>query len=163
SDRTYDELVGLAAQAPPFGPLIDPDDPSFAEPGDMPARIGAYCTGTGQHAPTGQAAVVRCILESLALKQAATVDTLATATRHETGGVATGPRPWTCCEASPRPRAAGTPPPRRDARSSTGSSTARTCSEPTAPSRTGAAATPRPRAPSSTTRAATRQSCGSRA
>jgi rhamnulokinase len=83
SERTYDELVGLAAQAPPFGPLIDPDDPSFAEPGDMPARIAAYCTETGQDAPAGEAAVVRCILESLAVKQAATIDALAAATARD--------------------------------------------------------------------------------
>ena len=82
-ERSYEELVALAGQAPAFGPLIDPDDPSFAEPGDMPARIAAYCSATGQEVPTGEAAVVRCILESLALKQAATIDALAAATGRD--------------------------------------------------------------------------------
>jgi rhamnulokinase len=83
NERSYDELVALAAQAPAHGPLIDPDDPSFAEPGDMPARIAAYCATTGQDGPPDDAAVVRCILESLALKQAATVDALAAVTGRD--------------------------------------------------------------------------------
>ncbi|MER6949318.1 rhamnulokinase family protein [Nonomuraea sp. NPDC000554] len=47
--------------------VIDPDDPAFLPPGDMPARIAAYCARTGQRAPEGRAQVVRCILQSLAL------------------------------------------------------------------------------------------------
>lgn len=65
---TYDELVALAAQAPPFGALVDPDDSSFLEPGDMPARVADFCRRTGQPAPEGKGALVRCLLESLALK-----------------------------------------------------------------------------------------------
>jgi rhamnulokinase len=47
--------------------VIDPDDPSFLPPGDMPARIAAYCARTGQAPPEGRAQAVRCILQSLAL------------------------------------------------------------------------------------------------
>ncbi|WP_101785049.1 rhamnulokinase [Nonomuraea indica] len=47
--------------------VIDPDDPSFLPPGDMPARIAAYCARTGQPAPRDRAQAVRCILQSLAL------------------------------------------------------------------------------------------------
>ncbi|MFG3436800.1 rhamnulokinase family protein [Nonomuraea sp. NPDC047897] len=47
--------------------VIDPDDPSFLPPGDMPARIAAYCARTGQPAPENPAQAVRCILQSLAL------------------------------------------------------------------------------------------------
>ncbi|MGV9307596.1 rhamnulokinase [Nonomuraea sp. NPDC003727] len=47
--------------------VIDPDDPSFLPPGDMPARIAAYCARTGQPAPSSRPQAVRCILESLAL------------------------------------------------------------------------------------------------
>ncbi|WP_408638252.1 rhamnulokinase [Nonomuraea corallina] len=47
--------------------VIDPDDPAFLPPGDMPGRIAAYCARTGQPAPEGPAQVVRCILQSLAL------------------------------------------------------------------------------------------------
>ncbi|MEV0148908.1 MULTISPECIES: rhamnulokinase family protein [unclassified Nonomuraea] len=54
--------------------VIDPDDPSFLPPGDMPARIDAYCTRTGQRPPEGRAQAVRCILQSLALAYKRAVD-----------------------------------------------------------------------------------------
>ncbi|MGN9785248.1 rhamnulokinase [Nonomuraea sp. ZG12] len=69
--RTWGEpdLEPLLAEAGATGTdtVIDPDDPSFLPPGDMPARIAAYCARTGQRAPQGRAQVVRCILQSLAL------------------------------------------------------------------------------------------------
>jgi rhamnulokinase len=49
----------------------------FTEPGDMPSRIRAFCAGTGQPQPADPGAVARCILESLALKHAETIETLA--------------------------------------------------------------------------------------
>jgi rhamnulokinase len=64
------DLPGLlreAAAAPAFSVLIDPDDPSFLAPGDMPARIDAACRRSGQSSPATPAATTRCILESLAL------------------------------------------------------------------------------------------------
>jgi rhamnulokinase len=65
---TYDELVRLAEAAPAFASLVDPDDPAFLLPPNMPAAIGEFCRRTGQPAPTESGAVVRCCLESLALK-----------------------------------------------------------------------------------------------
>ncbi len=65
---SYDELAKMAEDAPPFGALIDPDDPSFLNPADMPKAIRAFCRRTGQTAPASQASFVRAILESLALK-----------------------------------------------------------------------------------------------
>lgn len=67
AEYTYDQLTDLAAKAKPFVSLVDPDDPSFASFGDMPARIAAFCRKTGQPAPTDHGAFVRCALESLAL------------------------------------------------------------------------------------------------
>ena len=64
---SYDELTALADAAPPFGPVIDPDDPVFLPPGDMPARIRAFCERTGQPVPGSEGEVLRCVLESLAL------------------------------------------------------------------------------------------------
>ncbi|MEU3691405.1 rhamnulokinase [Streptomyces narbonensis] len=61
------ELLALAARAEPFAALVDPDAPEFLAPGDMPERIRAHCRGSGQRAPEGPGAVVRCVLESLAL------------------------------------------------------------------------------------------------
>jgi rhamnulokinase len=83
--RTYgfSELVELARSAPAHGALIDPNAPAFTEPGDMPARIASFCEESGQEAPRGDAATVRCILESLALKHAEAVDVLARVTGRE--------------------------------------------------------------------------------
>ncbi len=67
SDHDYATLTQMAAAAPPFVSLIDPADPRFLSPGDMPARIGAYCRKTGQPSPSSPGAVIRCALESLAL------------------------------------------------------------------------------------------------
>ncbi len=67
-ELSYTELIELAREAVPFRSLIDPDDTSFLKPGDMPARILAYCKQTSQPLPESQAAMVRCILESIALK-----------------------------------------------------------------------------------------------
>jgi rhamnulokinase len=60
-------LLGEAAAAPAYAVLIDPDDPSFLAPGNMPARIAEFCEKSGQEPPRSRAATVRCILESLAL------------------------------------------------------------------------------------------------
>lgn len=60
-------LLARAERSRPFAALIDPDAPEFLPPGDMPERIAAFCARTGQRAPADQGAVVRCILESLAL------------------------------------------------------------------------------------------------
>jgi rhamnulokinase len=68
--KTYDyaELTRLAASAPAFGSLVDPDDTTFILPADMPAALADYCRRTGQMSPTEPGAVVRCALESLALR-----------------------------------------------------------------------------------------------
>ena len=55
------------AAAPPFVSLINPNDPRFLSPGDMPEKIAAFCRETGQPAPASHGACVRCIYESLAL------------------------------------------------------------------------------------------------
>ncbi|MFN8376584.1 MAG: rhamnulokinase family protein [Anaerolineae bacterium] len=65
---SYDELAQMATTAQPFVSFIDPDDPSFLRPGDMPARIREFCVKTGQKAPESHAQVMRTIYESLALK-----------------------------------------------------------------------------------------------
>jgi rhamnulokinase len=65
---SYEELTARAEAASPFAALIDPDDVSFLAHGDMPARISAFCTRTGQVPPHDEGAMIRCCLESLALK-----------------------------------------------------------------------------------------------
>jgi rhamnulokinase len=72
----YDELLVLAERAQPFAALVDPDDPSFLHPDDMPAALRAYAVRTGQALAPDKGAMMRCILESLALKYRATLDQL---------------------------------------------------------------------------------------
>ncbi|BBH18920.1 L-fuculose kinase [Paenibacillus baekrokdamisoli] len=65
---SFPELVKLAEQASSFSAFIDPDDPLFLHPGDMPAKVQQYCRLSGQQVPDSPGAIARCILESLALK-----------------------------------------------------------------------------------------------
>jgi rhamnulokinase len=58
-------LIG-AANLPRGGPIIDPDDPSFLPPGDIPARIAEACRRLDQPVPDTRPSLVRCILDSLA-------------------------------------------------------------------------------------------------
>lgn len=62
-----DGLLHDAAAEPALSAVVDPDDPAFLPPGDMPARIAQACRRTGQPPPPTEAATVRCILDSLAL------------------------------------------------------------------------------------------------
>jgi rhamnulokinase len=65
----YEAMAAATLEAPAFRATIDPNDPSFLNPTDMPEAISAYCRATGQTPPDLQAAgsVMRCVLESLAL------------------------------------------------------------------------------------------------
>jgi rhamnulokinase len=76
-EYSYDELVALANEAPALRAFIEPNDPGFAQPGDIPERVRTFCARTDQPEPPDPGSVVRCILESLALKHAETVETLA--------------------------------------------------------------------------------------
>ncbi|MCW3818161.1 rhamnulokinase [Micromonospora sp. DR5-3] len=61
------DLLRRAAREPAFRSVVDPDDPRFLPPGDMPARIAEACRRAGEPVPTSPAATVRCIVDSLAL------------------------------------------------------------------------------------------------
>ncbi len=63
----YATLTKLASEAKPFASLINPADPRFVSPDDMPAKIVAFCQETDQPVPETPGAFVRCALESLAL------------------------------------------------------------------------------------------------
>ncbi|MDE7142042.1 MAG: rhamnulokinase, partial [Muribaculaceae bacterium] len=54
-EYTYPELVAMAAASEPFKCFIDPDDPRFVAPADMPSAILDFCAATGQAAPEGHA------------------------------------------------------------------------------------------------------------
>jgi rhamnulokinase len=72
----WEELLGLAERAAPLRSLVDPDAPDFLAPQDMPAALRAYCRRTGQPEPEDEGAVVRCCLESLALKYRQVIESI---------------------------------------------------------------------------------------
>jgi rhamnulokinase len=61
------DLLAAAAREPAFTSIVDPDDPVFLPPGDMPSRIAAWCRNSGQPVPATKAALTRSIMDSLAL------------------------------------------------------------------------------------------------
>lgn len=76
----YEEICRLAETAPSATAFVDPDDARFLWPGDMPARVRAFCAETGQPVPEETETLLRVIFESLALKYAWVVDRLGGAT-----------------------------------------------------------------------------------
>ena len=84
-DYAYPELIRLAANASPFGPVIDPYPNSldFRSAGDMPNRIKAFCVRTAQRVPANEGEILRCIFESLALKYRQTLEQLRIITGHD--------------------------------------------------------------------------------
>ncbi len=75
-ELSYGDLTDLAAQASPLRSLIDPDAPEFSHPGDMPDRIRAFCRRTSQPVPETRGEIIRCALESLAMKYRSVLEML---------------------------------------------------------------------------------------
>ena len=67
-------LLDAAAALPPGGPVIEPNEPAFMPPGDMPARIAEACRRADRPVPATRPALVRCILDSLAAAYARAID-----------------------------------------------------------------------------------------
>jgi rhamnulokinase len=64
----YGTLTQLAAEADPFRSLIDPNDATFLSPEDMTTAMQDFCRSTRQPVPDTEGRLIRCALESLALK-----------------------------------------------------------------------------------------------
>jgi len=64
----YDDLTKLAANSPALKSFIAVNAKRFLAPDDMPTEIQAYCQETGQIVPENKGAIIRCVLESLALE-----------------------------------------------------------------------------------------------
>ena len=77
-DYSYDEIVAMTAAAPAGVTTIDPDDAAFAHPADMPQAIRDYCRQHGLAVPADDAALMRCIFESLAKRYGEVLDRLRT-------------------------------------------------------------------------------------
>ncbi len=76
-------LLAAAASSPALAAVVDIDAPSFLPPGDMPARLAAACRATGQRPPSDRAAVVRCIVDSLALAHRRAIHSASRLTRRK--------------------------------------------------------------------------------
>lgn len=64
----YGTLTQMAADAPAFVSLIDPDSDSFMNPISMTEAITDFCRQSHQPVPSSEGAYVRCCLESLAMQ-----------------------------------------------------------------------------------------------
>jgi rhamnulokinase len=80
-DASVGALLDEAARLPARS-LIDPDDPVFLPPGDMPARIADACRRADQPVPATRAATVRCIVDSLAAAHRLAVEAAAELSGH---------------------------------------------------------------------------------
>jgi rhamnulokinase len=86
-DIGYFELVELAEAAEPFRSLIDPDDSRFYGPNGMTRKIRSFCEETGQPVPGSEGEIVRCILESLALRYRQSLEQVETLTGQTFAGL----------------------------------------------------------------------------
>lgn len=66
-EYSYNDLEKYSVTAKPFQYFIDPDAPEFVAPGNIPERVRAYCSRTGQGRPETVGEIMRCIYESLAM------------------------------------------------------------------------------------------------
>lgn len=90
-DVSFERLDRLAEQADSLGVLIDPDDPSLTEPGEMPRRINDLLEAQGRDRVEDIGTMLRLINESVAHSIASAVAdvrrlTGATGTVHLMGG-----------------------------------------------------------------------------
>jgi rhamnulokinase len=66
--KDYDTLLAEVDSVPAFTTLIDPDDPRFFAPENMPMAINSYLLEHGLAPLQSTAAFTRCIMESLVLR-----------------------------------------------------------------------------------------------
>lgn len=65
---SYDHLLKKCTETTEFRSIVNSDDPAFSNPVSMTNAIREYCARTDQPIPQTPGEIVRCILESLALK-----------------------------------------------------------------------------------------------
>lgn len=75
-DWGYEEMTARAAAIASPGVVIDANDPAFLHPAEMPAAIMAHLARTGQGAIDDPVALVRAILEGLALAYRVAIEDL---------------------------------------------------------------------------------------
>jgi rhamnulokinase len=75
-------LLAAAAEEKPFAALINPDDPTFLAPDDMPATINAWLLEHGQQPVQSPGALARSICESLVLRSCQVLKSASALSRH---------------------------------------------------------------------------------
>ena len=92
-----DGLSRAASELPGLRALIDVQDPGFAAPGGMTQRIAQACLRTSGAALSGEAEILRCILDSMAVairhavRDAARITGRSVRTVHVVGGGVANP------------------------------------------------------------------------
>jgi len=64
----WEDMNKMSAAAKPHVSFVNPDASEFAAPTNMPEAIRDYCKRTGQTVPEDDGAVLRCVLDSLAMR-----------------------------------------------------------------------------------------------
>jgi rhamnulokinase len=72
-EMDWQQIVDLSILAEPFKSLINPDDSTFLNPGNMPKAIQDFCAKTHQPVPGTKGDIARCIYDSLVLKYKYTI------------------------------------------------------------------------------------------
>ena len=72
----FGHLVDAAQASSPLASLINPDDARLVAPENMPAAIAECCRDAGEPIPETRGAVIRCALESLAMRYRMVLDHL---------------------------------------------------------------------------------------
>jgi len=67
-DWGWEDLNRLSGAAKPLVSFVNPDAPDFLAPDNMPEAITEFCRKTGQAVPEDEGAVLRCALDSIAMK-----------------------------------------------------------------------------------------------
>lgn len=81
-EYSWGELLALGEEAEPFRSLVNPDAADFHNPSNMLDAIAGYCRAHGQPVPESVGQVVRCCLESLALRYRSVLESIETLTGH---------------------------------------------------------------------------------
>lgn len=68
SPMDYEALLRDIDEVPRFAALVDPDDPRFLAPANMPVALNTFLCERGKAPLHTPAAFARCIIESLVLR-----------------------------------------------------------------------------------------------
>jgi rhamnulokinase len=82
---SYEDMRDMAEKAEPFKAMIDPDAQDLLNPPDMPDAVQELCRRSGQSVPETKEEILRCIIESLALKYRMVLEELKRISPHSIG------------------------------------------------------------------------------